>query len=104
MAADPKIVDMLTALHDRHVSDQDIIQRQDEEIGRLREECLRLKKMVKQHAQSLMDEARTGGVPAVGKDVLAALVANTTGGYMAQEEASYAVNMNKNPLADSFVL
>ena len=98
MAADPKIVDMLTALHDRHVSDQDIIQRQDEEIGRLREECLRLRKIVKQHAQSLMDEARTGGVPAVGKDVLAALVANASG-YMAPEEARMAIN-----LKDSFVL
>ena len=103
MTADPRIVDMLTALHDRHVSDQDIIQRQDEEIGRLREEVLRLRKALKLHAQSLLDDAQTGGVPAVGKDVLAALVAHTNG-YMAPEEAQFAVNVNKNPLADSFVL
>lgn len=98
MAADPRIVDALTLLHDRHASDQDIIEKQDAEIGRLRAEVSRLRAMVRQHAQSLMEEAQTGGMAAVTRDVLAQLVAPVP------PELPANGKQERNPLADSFVL
>lgn len=88
------------ALHEedqrRLAEKQDIIDKQDAEIGRLRAEVVRLKKMVRQHAQSLIEEAQTGGVPAVTQDVLAQLITPAAPVGTGVKE--------RNPLADSFVL
>lgn len=98
MAVSPEAISALSLLHDLLAEKQDIIEKQDAEIGRLREEVLRLRQKL-QNIQRMLEDGQTGAVPAVAHEEIAAAIRNSR-----LLEPVPAPANGKNLLADSFVL
>lgn len=98
MAVSPEAISALSLLHDLLAEKQDIIEKQDAEIGRLREEVLRLRQKL-QNIQRMLEDGQTGAVPAIAHGDIAAAIRRS---HLLEQET--APTNEKNLLADSFVL
>lgn len=98
----------LAAVFSQHEDDQrrlaekqDIIDKQNEEIARLRDEVVRMRQKLRNVAR-MLEDGQTGAVPAVRHEDIAAAIRNSH--LLETAPLNGNGRQEKNLLADSFVL